>query len=252
LHLTFYIYSLPRLHRQGNQFFKSGQYAAAITKYQEATAIDSTQPSYWSNMAACFEKVGKFDEMASASQDCIKADRNFVKGYFRLATAYKNLSDMPACIKALESGMAIQASNPDLKRMKKEIIELQRGEQVAAYCRKAEEQMQAADIPGAYKTLELASRLDAGNPDINRMMSKVKPRYESMEKKRKAGLSAIEIYKERGDEAYKNAGFEAGIGFYTQCIDALKKGNKMNSELALKALSNRAACFKQISNFDRY
>lgn len=30
----------------------------------------------------------------------------------------------------------------------------------------------------------------------------------------------------------------------------LKKENRMSSELAIKALSNRAACYKQISNFD--
>jgi len=238
------------LKNQGNQFFKSGQYAAAIEKYKEATKIDASQPSYWSNMAACYEKLKKYEDMVSASQDCIKADRNFVKGYFRLATAYKNLNDLPNCIKALESGLAIQSSNPDLKKMKKEITELQRSEQVAAYCRKADEQMQAADIPGAYKTLELASRIDAGNPDIERMMSKVKPRFEAMEKKRKAGLSATEIYKERGDEAYKNAAFEDAIGYYRQCIEALQRENKMSSELAIKALSNRAACYKQISNFD--
>lgn len=238
------------LKNQGNQFFKSGQYAAAIEKYKEATKIDASQPSYWSNMAACYEKLKKYDDMVSASQDCIKADRNFVKGYFRLATAYKNLNDFPNCIKALESGLAIQSSNPDLKKMKKEITELQRNEQVVAYCRKADEQMQAADIPGAYKTLELASRIDAGNPDIERMMSKVKPRFEAMEKKRKAGLSATEIYKERGDEAYKNAAFEDAIGYYRQCMEALQRENKMSSELAIKALSNRAACYKQISNFD--
>jgi len=238
------------LKNQGNQFFKSGQYAAAIEKYKEATKIDASQPSYWSNMAACYEKLSKFDDMVSASQDCIKADRNFVKGYFRLATAYKNLNDLPNCIKALESGLAIQSSNPDLKKMKKDITELQRNEQVAAYCRKADEQMQAADIPGAYKTLELASRIDAGNPEIERMMSKVKPRFEAMEKKRKAGLSATEIYKERGDEAYKNAAFEDAIGYYRQCVEALQRENKMSSELAIKALSNRAACYKQISNFD--
>lgn len=238
------------LKNQGNQFFKSGQYAAAIAKYKEATAIDATQPSYWSNMAACFEKLGKFEEMVEASNNCIKADRTFVKGYFRLATAYKNLNDLPACIKALESGLAIQSSNPDLKKMKKEVIELQRGEQVAIMCRKAEEQMLSGDIPGAYKTLELASRQDAGNPAIERMMSKVKPKYEAIERKRKAGLSATEIYKERGDEAYKNAAFEEAITFYSQAIDALRKENKMESQLALKALSNRAACYKQISNFD--
>jgi len=134
--------------------------------------------------------------------------------------------------------------------MKKDVQELLRAEQVAAYCSKAEEQMSNGDIAGAYKTLDLASRLDAGNAGIDRMMSKVKPKLEAMEKRRKASLSATELYKERGDEAYKNANFEGAIEFYTKCLEALRKEGNKNSDLRLKALSNRAACYKQISNFD--
>jgi len=188
--------------------------------------------------------------MATASQNCIKADKSFVKGYFRLATAQKNMNDLANCVKTLESGLAVQPTNPDLKKMKKDIQELQRGEQVAAYCRKAEEQMTNGDIAGAMKTLDLASRLDAGNSDIARMMSKVKPKWEAMEKRRKASLSATELYKERGDEKYKNADFEGAIELYTHCLEALRREGNRNTDLRMKALSNRAACYKQISNFD--
>lgn len=238
------------LKAQGNQFFKSGQYEPAIAKYKQATQIEPNIPAYWSNMAACYEKIRNYTEMEKAARECIRADKNFVKGYFRLATAQKAMNNFGECIKSLESGLAIQASNPDLKRMKKEVVELQRAEQVSQYCTKADEQMMSGDVAGAYKTLELASRLDAGNPDIERMMSRVKPKWEAMERKRKAGLSATEIYKERGDEAYKAANFEGAIDLYSQCLSALKREGKMNSELALKTLSNRAACYKQISNFD--
>jgi stress-induced-phosphoprotein 1 len=196
------------------------------------------------------KKIGNYEEMEKASRKCISANKSFVKGYFRLATALKSLNDLKGCIKTLESGLAIQSTNPDLKRMKKEVLELQRAEQVANYCTKADEQMMSGDISGAYKTLELASRLDAGNTDIVRMMNKVKPKYEAMEAKRKRGLSSTELYKERGDEAYKAANFEGAIGHYAQCIDALKKEGKGESSLIVKAYSNRAACYKQISNFD--
>ena len=178
--------------------------------------------------------------MAEAARQCILADKNFVKGYFRLAVAQKALNDLPNCIKTLENGLGVQSSNPDLKRMKKEVTELQRGEQVANYCRKAEEQMQNGEIPAAMKTLELASRMDAGNSDIEKMMSKIKPKYEAMEQKRKATLSPVERFKEQGDECYKNANFEVAVEHYTKAIDQLTKDGKGGSDLALKAYSNRA------------
>lgn len=235
---------------EGNKFFKSGDYKSAIAKYKEATSIDDKVPAYWSNMAACYEKIGGYDEMEDASRSCIKADKNFVKGYFRLATALKAKNDLEGCIKALESGLAVDSTNRDLKGMKKDLTELQRGETVAAYIRKCEEQTANGDIAGAYKTLELASRLDAGNPDIERMMARVKPKYERMESQRRANLSSDEVYKERGDDAFKSAQFEVAIEHYTKCLDILSRGGKSLSDLAMKAHANRAACYKQISNFD--
>jgi stress-induced-phosphoprotein 1 len=235
---------------QGNEFFKNGAYSEAISKYNEACAIDPNVPAYWSNMAACHEKLGQYEEMAEAARSCIKADRLFVKGYFRLATAQKAMNDLANCIKTLESGLGIQSSNADLKKMKKELLELQRGEQVAAYCSKAQELMQNGDIAGAMKTLDLASRLDAGNSDIDAMMKKVKPKWDKMEASRKAQLSPTEKHKERGDVCYKDSMFEEAIDHYTKCLTQLEKDGNKGSPLALKAYSNRAACFKQISNFD--
>lgn len=188
---------------EGNTFFKGGKYAEAIEKYKLATALDAGVPAYWSNMAACYEKLSKYEEMADAGRSCIKADRSFVKGYFRLATALKHQNQLADCIKTLESGLSVQSSNADLKKMKKEVIELQRAEQVAGYCSQAKEQAQNGDIGGAMKTLDLASRLDAGNKDIDSLMSKLKPKWEAQEKKRKSGLSPTEKFKEKGDEMYK-------------------------------------------------
>lgn len=233
---------------KGNGFFKTGKYAEAIEEYKKATVIDPTVPAYWSNMSACYDKLRNFEGAAEAGRSCIKADSKFIKGYFRLATAQKNLNELAECVKTLESGIALDSTNPDLKRLKKEVLELQRSEQVASLCSTAEAQMQKGDIAAAFKTLELARRQDAGNPDLERMMNVVKPKYEALERQRKAGLSPTEQFKEKGDELYKAANFEGAIEQYTKCIQKL--GMSDQSSLMVKARSNRAACYKQISNFD--
>jgi hypothetical protein len=156
--------------------------------------------------------------MEDASRSCIKADKAFVKGYFRLATALKAKNDLDGCIKALESGLAVDSANADLKKMKKDLTELQRGENVAALIRKCEEQMANGQIAEAYKTLDLASRQDAGNPDIERMMAKVKPKFDRMEAQRRNNLSSDEVHKERGDDAFKNAQFEGEYEVGCSCM----------------------------------
>jgi len=234
----------------GNALFAAGNYAAAIEQYLQAVAVDATVPAYWSNMAACYEKLKKYEEMADAARSCIKADKTFIKGYFRLATAQKQMNDLSGCIKTLESGLAVNSSNADLKQMKKDVTELQRAEQVVTYCSTASQQFNSGDVASAFKTLELASRLDAGSPEIIALMKKIKPAYELQEQKRKKSLSGPELHKEKGDTMYGTANFEGAIPEYTLCLDNLKKAGKGDSELALKAYSNRAACFKQISNFD--
>jgi stress-induced-phosphoprotein 1 len=201
-------------------------------------------------MAACYEKLRKFPEMEESSRACIKADRTFIKGYFRLAVAQKQLGELADCIKTLESGLALDASHKDLKQMKKEVNELVRAEQVATYCQQAEAQFNKGEIAAAMKTLDLASRLDAGNASIQKLMAKVKPAHDKQEAARKKNLSKTEILKEKGDEAYKNADFEGAITKYTECVTALEKSGQKQSELAIKVYANRAACYKQISNFD--
>ena len=53
--------------------------------------------------------------------------------------------------------------------------------------------------------------------------------------------------KEEGDELYKQAKFEEAIQQYTRTLD---KVDDKSSEIALKVFANRAACYKQLSDFD--
>ncbi len=90
-------------------------------------------------------------------------------------------------------------------------------------------------------------RTDAGNPDAKRILSVAQPRFDAAEKKRKAGLGRVGLLKEEGDDAYRNAQFEVAVGKYSKCLDLI---SDKTSELAIKCLSNRGACYKQLSHFD--
>jgi len=105
----------------GNDYFKIGDYKSAVEMYKSATTINSSAPIYWSNLAACYEKLGMYDEMQKASEHCIDTDRTFIKGYFRLAVALKAKLQMSESIVALDRGLDIDPTNADLKKMKKEV-----------------------------------------------------------------------------------------------------------------------------------
>mmetsp|Transcript_21631 Transcript_21631/g.28374 ORF Transcript_21631/g.28374 Transcript_21631/m.28374 type:complete len:320 (-) Transcript_21631:360-1319(-) len=232
---------------EGNQFFKSGDYRNAIEKYSEAIDIDPSIPAYWSNRSASHGFLGQWAEAAEDGAQCIRCDKNFIKGYFRLASAQQKLNQLDAAVATLRQGLGIQPQNGDLKKLVSEIEEQQRLSKVEALMTLAQQQNKSGEYGAAVKTLDQALRLDAGNQQLNALMNSVRPKFEQEEKARRSGLSRTELLKEQGDDAYKSANFEGAIEKYTQCLDAL---TDKSTALALKCYSNRSACYKQLSNFD--
>ena len=166
---------------QGNDLFKAGDYTSAIAKYDQAHDLDSTNPTFQSNAAACWEKLGDYVMMEKAARKSLSADKSFIKGYFRLAMALKHQNDFKGCANALESGLAIDGSNEDLKKLKVEVTKII-DDQVRSHFHDAEEMLLNGDISGAYKTLENARKLDANNSKIESLMIKVKPKWEKLKK----------------------------------------------------------------------
>ena len=96
---------------EGNTLFKAGKFSEAIAKYNEATEIDPSMHTAFSNCAACHEKLGNFKAMEEASAACINADPNFIKGYFRLATAKDKQNDLKGALDAVATVDGVRLSH---------------------------------------------------------------------------------------------------------------------------------------------
>lgn len=231
----------------GNQAFKSGNYRQAVEHYSQAIAIDPRTQTYWSNRSASYAGMGDWQNAANDAAECIKVDKGFIKGYFRLALAQKNLGQYEAAVDTIKKGLTVDVLNQDLKSMAKECEEQLRLQKVSAIVETANKQAAERDYASCIKTIEAGLRIDAGNSQLNALLKKVKPQWEREEKSRKAGLSPVERIKEEGDELYKGARFEDAIKTYTKALDRIPD---KASDLALKCFANRSACYKQLSNFD--
>eukprot|EP01041_Mallomonas_annulata_P007773 gene7773-15907_t len=232
---------------EGNSFFKNKQYQQAIDKYTEAIALDASDVTFFSNRSACFAALERWEEAAEDGKQCIIVDRSFVKGYFRQALALQNLGQYETAQEAVKRGLGVDSTNADLKKMSRELDELMRMRRVEAAISQAQAQVDSKDIPSAFKTIEGGLRLDPTNTTLNSLMTRVRPMFEKHEKSRVSTLDKKERMKEEGDSMFKNADFEGAIKSYTKCLDMI---TDKSSELALKCYGNRAACYKQLSNFD--
>lgn len=232
---------------EGNTFFKNKQYTQAIEKYTEAISHDNTDVTFFSNRSACYAALCEWDKAAEDGKSCIVTNRSFVKGYFRAGLALQKLGNYEAAQDVIKRGLGIESGNADLKRMNREVEEALRQRRVDVAIETGSKQLNAKEYNDAFKTVDSGLRLDPNNSQLNALMSKIKPLYERAEKQRVSGLDRTERMKEEGDNHFKAAQFEAAIDKYTNCISALRDDS---CELALKCYANRAACYKQISNFE--
>lgn len=232
---------------KGNGFFKAKDYTNAIEWYTKAIEAYDQDHTYFSNRSASYAGLGEWEKARDDGASCIRIKKDFIKGYFRKATAQEALADYKGASDTIVQGLAQEPRNKDLLSMKTRIDGLIRREKSALLQEKASALEASGDIAGAFKALEGARAVDAENATLQAKFEAVKAQYEAAEKARRSGLSAFERKKEAGDDKYKAGMFEEAIALYTQCIDSAPENS---NPVALKALSNRSACYKQISNFD--
>lgn len=230
---------------KGNEFFKAKDYPNAITWYTQAIEAYPDDHTYFSNRSAAYMGLRDFENAAEDGRSCIRIKKDFIKGYHRLATALQSAGKYQLAKEALVSGLAVDPRNKDLLDMRSGVEEQIRLERSRDLMAAAQQKEKEGDITGASKCLDEARKIDSKNARLQSEYDRVHALFERAEKQRKASLSGPARIKESADEKYKGGMFEEAIALYSQCISQAD-----TDELRMKALNNRSACYKQLSNFE--
>jgi len=233
---------------EGNKHFQSGHYREAIHAYTEAINLNPNDHTFFSNRSASYEKLGDWEKSAEDAAQCVRVDKTFVKGYYRHGLALKNLDRFDEAIATLKTGLAVAPQNQDLKTLKRECEQAQLAAQAQNFYQRARLLESEGSYGEAIKAAEQALKCDSSLTQARQLIDSLRPRFEQQERKRRAGLSTIELLKEDADNLYRDAKFELAIEKYTECIDQILD---RESDIRRKCLLNRSACYKQLSDFER-
>jgi len=100
---------------KGNKFFSSKNYNDAISWYTKAIQLDPTDSAFYSNRAAAYMAVNKFEEALKDSESCIKAKPDWVKGHYRKGLALMSLNRNGEAVRSFEKGLQVDPANADIK-----------------------------------------------------------------------------------------------------------------------------------------
>lgn len=236
--------------KEGNDFFRAKNYAAAVEAYGRAIDLSPDDHTFYSNRSAAYAAMGEWERAAADGQMCINKNRDWIKGYFRLATAQQNMGQFQDAIDTLNRGKAL-ANLPKQTRddINNKIAECRASivqERSRSAVESATKLMNNDDFKASLATVDNALRQDPDNAELRALKARVEPLFQRQEKQRVAGLSRTALLKEEGDNLFRGASFEEAIEKYSAC---LREEGSMTSELAIKCLLNRSACYKQLSNF---
>ncbi len=106
------------LYNEGNKLIKSGQYAAAIGKYDAAIAIQE-HPNMYYQKSIAEKKLRKFKDAEKSLMKCIELNPDFVAAYSGLGTTYYSLKKYQLAIDNFNKYLEKAESEKSKKKIKK-------------------------------------------------------------------------------------------------------------------------------------
>lgn len=69
------------LKKQGDDYFRNGDYANAVTKYEQILTFEKSIPNIYFNLALCNKRLGNWPNVEEFSNEAIRIDDSYVKSY---------------------------------------------------------------------------------------------------------------------------------------------------------------------------
>lgn len=100
---------------QGNAALKAKNPQLAIQLYSQAIALFANEPTFFTNRAAVFLELGKFEKAKQDCQDALKLDSKNIKAHYRLGLAFTNLKQNANAVKHLEIAQTLDPNNAAIR-----------------------------------------------------------------------------------------------------------------------------------------
>ncbi|CAL1530387.1 unnamed protein product [Lymnaea stagnalis] len=98
---------------KGNQAFKEGNFPLAVQHYTEAIKRNPGDAKIYSNRAACYTKLMEFAMALKDSEDCIRLDPKFIKGYLRKGAVLLAMKEPTKATIAYQRALDLDTNNSE-------------------------------------------------------------------------------------------------------------------------------------------
>lgn len=104
--------------QKGNDAFKVKSYPEAIEWYTKAIDVDpncEAAGAIYSNRAASFTGLAKYQEAVADGDNCIRVRPNWLKGYFRKGAALEAMNKLDDALKAYDDSLKTEPNNTEIQ-----------------------------------------------------------------------------------------------------------------------------------------
>jgi len=150
---------------KGNEYFKNSKWVEALTEYTEAIKRDPTNPSLYSNRAACYTKLMDWQRGLEDCEKALQIDSKFVKVYIRKAKIQHYLKQYHKALDTYQKGLELDPNASELAEGKRTTLEAIRSQNESG---KADPQR----LQEAMKDPEIRAILQ--DPTINKVLQDLK------------------------------------------------------------------------------